>query len=157
VTYTVCHIDTINSPDDGHMAARNMWRIEINIHEKEMCFMLVIYKDYTEMHGQQNMKIKSCLISNFMHKILIYLHIIRLLKSSTCFENYPALLQEVYVITVYIQPLVSSLSSGDSLLHWLRKSSLLTAAQDSHMQRVTIREAAYIQLRRRHPENARNM
>ena len=27
-------IDTINSPDDGHMAARNMQRIEINIHEK---------------------------------------------------------------------------------------------------------------------------
>jgi len=24
VTYTRCHIDTINSPYDGHMAARNM-------------------------------------------------------------------------------------------------------------------------------------
>jgi len=24
VTYTRCHIDTINSPDDGHIAARNM-------------------------------------------------------------------------------------------------------------------------------------
>jgi len=24
VTYTRCRIDTINSPDDGHMAARNM-------------------------------------------------------------------------------------------------------------------------------------
>ena len=24
VTYTRCGIDTINSPDDGHMAARNM-------------------------------------------------------------------------------------------------------------------------------------
>ena len=23
-----------NSPDDGHMAARNMYRIEINVHEK---------------------------------------------------------------------------------------------------------------------------
>ena len=34
VTCTRCHIDTINSPDDGHMAARIMWRIEINIHEK---------------------------------------------------------------------------------------------------------------------------
>ena len=37
VTYTKCRIDTINSPDDGHMAARNMYRIEINIHEKELC------------------------------------------------------------------------------------------------------------------------
>ena len=40
-------------------------------------------------------------------------------------------------------------------------SSFLTAAQDSHLQRVTIPEAAYIQLPRRPPEdeqgNARNM
>jgi len=39
--------------------------------------------------------------------------------------------------------------------------SFLTGAQDSHLQRVTIREAAYIQLRSRPPEdeqgNARNM
>ena len=49
-----------------------------------------------------------CLISNFMHKILIYLHIIHSLKSSTCFEHYPAHLQ-VYVVIVYMQPLVLSL------------------------------------------------
>jgi len=30
---------------------------EINIHEKELCVKLVIYKDYTEMHGQQNTKL----------------------------------------------------------------------------------------------------
>ena len=30
-----------NSPDDGHMAARNMYRMEI-------------YKDHTRMRGQQN-------------------------------------------------------------------------------------------------------
>ena len=40
VTYTRCHIDTINSPDDGRMATRNMYRIEINIHEKEFNFNL---------------------------------------------------------------------------------------------------------------------
>jgi hypothetical protein len=45
VTYTECRIDTINSPDDGHMAARNIQRTEINIHEKELCIKLVIYKD----------------------------------------------------------------------------------------------------------------
>ena len=56
VTYTKCRTDTISSHDDGHMAARNMWRIEINIHEKELCVKLVIYKDYTEIHGQQNVK-----------------------------------------------------------------------------------------------------
>ena len=27
------------------MAARNMYRIEMNIHEKELCVRLVIYKD----------------------------------------------------------------------------------------------------------------
>ena len=97
-----------------------------------------------------------------MHKILIYLHIIHLLKSSTYFEHYSAHLQEDYVVIVYMQPLVSSLSAGDCLVHWLRKkSSFLTGAQDSHLQSVMIPEAAYIQLRRRPPEdeqiNARNM
>ena len=62
---------------------------------------------------------------------------------------------------VYMQPLVSSLSVGDCPVHLLRKSSFLTGAQDSHLQTVTIPEPAYIQLRRRPPEdeegNARNM
>ena len=31
VAYIRCGIDTVDSPDDEHMAARNMWRIEINI------------------------------------------------------------------------------------------------------------------------------
>jgi hypothetical protein len=56
MTYIRCRFDTINSPDDGHMAARNMKRIEINIHEKELWVKLVSYKDYTEMHGQRNTK-----------------------------------------------------------------------------------------------------
>jgi hypothetical protein len=97
-----------------------------------------------------------------MHKILIYLHIIHLLKSPTCFEHYPAHLQEVYVIIVYMHPLVSSLSAGDCFMHRLRKNcSFLTGAQDSHLQRVTIPEATYIQLRRKPPEdeqgNAQNL
>ena len=54
-------------------------------------------------------------------KEVIYLHIIHLLKSSTCFEHYAAHLQEVYVVIVYMQPLVSSLSTGDCLVHRLRK------------------------------------
>ena len=94
-----------------------------------------------------------------MHKILIYLRIIPLLKSSTCFGHCPAHLQEVNVVIVYMQPLVSSLSAGDCPVHRLRKN--LTGAQDIHLQRVTMPEAAYIQLRRRPPEdeqgNARNM
>jgi len=88
-----------------------------------------------------------------MHKILIYLHIIQLLKSSTCFEYCPAHLHEVYVVIVYMQPLVSLLSAGDCPVHRLKKSSFLTGAQDSRLQTVTIPEAAYIQLRRRPPED----
>jgi hypothetical protein len=38
------------------MPDRNTYRIEIYMHEKELCVKLVIYKDYTEMHGQQNIK-----------------------------------------------------------------------------------------------------
>jgi hypothetical protein len=85
-----------------------------------------------------------------------------LLKFSTCFEHYPAHFQEVYVVTVHVQPVVSSLSAGDCPVHRLIKNcSFLTGAQDSHLQRVRIPEVAYIQLRRIPPEddrsNARNM
>ena len=51
-------------------------------------------------------KIGNIFVTNLMHKILVYLHIIHLLKSSTCFEHYPAHLREVYVVIVYMQPLV---------------------------------------------------
>jgi len=88
-----------------------------------------------------------------MHKILIYLYMICLLKSSTCFKHYPAHLQEVHVVIVYMRPLVSPLSAGDCPVHRLRKSSFSTGEQDSHLQRVTIPEAAYIQLRRGPPED----
>ena len=57
VTNTRCRSNAINSPDEGHMAARNMYRIEINIHEKKLCVKLVICQDYSEMlHGQQNIQ-----------------------------------------------------------------------------------------------------
>jgi hypothetical protein len=58
---------------------------------------------------------------------------------------------------VCMQPLVSSLSAGDSLVHRLGKSSFLTGAQDSHLQRVTIPEAAYIPLRSGSPEEEQGM
>ena len=61
------------------------------------------------------------LISNLMHKILVYLHVMDLLNSSTCSEHYPAHHQEVYVVIVYMQPLVSSLSAGDCPMHRLRR------------------------------------
>jgi len=46
-----------------------------------------------------------------------------------------------------VQPLVSSLSAGDCLVHQL------TGVQDSHLQRVTVPEATYTQLRRRAAED----
>jgi hypothetical protein len=94
-----------------------------------------------------------------MHKILIYLYIIYLLKSSTCFGHCPAQIQEIYIVILYMEPVVLSLSAGDCPVH--RLSSFLTSAQDSHLQTVTIPEALYIQLRCRPPEdeqgNVRNM
>jgi len=49
------------------------------------------------------------------------------------FRAYPAHLQEVHVVIVFMQSLVSSLSAGDCPVHRLRKncSSFLTGAQDS--------------------------
>jgi hypothetical protein len=35
--HTTCRIDTINSPDDEHMSARNMQRFGINIYEIKNC------------------------------------------------------------------------------------------------------------------------
>jgi hypothetical protein len=74
-----------------------------------------------------------------MHKILIYLYIIHLLNSSTCFEHYPAHLQEVYVVIVYVQPLISSLSAGDCPVHRLRKNWLhVSSINPAHLQEVHV-------------------
>jgi hypothetical protein len=54
VTYIRC-IDTINSPDDGHMAVQNMQRIEINIHEKNCAsgwlLTKIITRNYSNNEG----------------------------------------------------------------------------------------------------------
>jgi len=45
--------------------------------KKEMCVKLVIYKNYTEMHGQQNIKkVNNCpqVITNFMQKQAMKAH-----------------------------------------------------------------------------------
>jgi hypothetical protein len=70
-------------------------------------------------------------------------------------------LQEVYIVIVYNLCCRHSLQVT-VFLHRLRKNSFLTGVQDStDLQTVAIPEAAYIQLRRRPPEdeqgNARNM
>jgi len=58
------------------------------------------------------------------------------LNSSTCFEHNPLIIRRSTQI-VHMQPPVSSLSASD------RPS--LAVAQDGHLQRVTIPEAAYVQ------------
>jgi hypothetical protein len=62
-----------------------------------------------------------------------YLHIIHLLKSSICFEHYPAHLKEVYVVIVCMQPLVSSLSAGNYLVHRLRKKKKALCITSTHI------------------------
>jgi hypothetical protein len=82
-------------------------------------FRTILTENFYCLPTQHSLNNLGC-ISNLMHKILIYLHIIYLLKSSTCFEHYPAHLQEVYVVIAYMKPLVSSLSAGDCPVHRLR-------------------------------------
>ena len=90
-----------------------------------LCVVILIKGHHLSSSGKLRNTFYENFISNLMHKIIVYLHIIHLLKSSTCFEHYPAYLQEVYVVIVYIQPLVSSLSAGDCLVHRLRKNFFL--------------------------------
>jgi len=47
VTYTRCRTDTINSPDNGHMAARNMQRMEIWCDIFINCNLVVTRWQYT--------------------------------------------------------------------------------------------------------------
>ena len=47
LTYTRYRVDTVNSADDGHMVARNMYRIEINITWKICASSWFILKDVT--------------------------------------------------------------------------------------------------------------
>jgi len=44
MTNTKCRIDTVISPDDGHIVARNMLRKEINILRKIVHHIGFIYK-----------------------------------------------------------------------------------------------------------------
>ena len=86
-------------------------------------------------------------------KILIYLRIIHVLKSCTCFEHCPVHLQEVHVVIVHMQPLVSSLSADDCLVHRLRMKFFLNRCTGqspaenypAHLQEVYV-VIVYIQL-----------
>ena len=69
------------------------------------------------------------------------------------FQAYPAHLQEVHVVIVYMQHLVSSLSAGDYLVHRLRTCFLTGAPADSDNTTGCI----YTQLRRGPPDDELGM
>jgi hypothetical protein len=66
VISTRCCIDTIDSPDDEHWVARNMYRSEINTLKK--CVKFVINTNCTEMHSQQN--VTHC---NIVFSLLVWI------------------------------------------------------------------------------------
>ena len=55
MTNTKCSKNTIVSPDDGPIVARNMWRLK-NVVRINCTPSWLYLHDYTEMHGQQNME-----------------------------------------------------------------------------------------------------
>ena len=62
VTNTKCHIDTVVSPDDGHIVARNMQRKEINILRKIVQQVGFIYKITHVVMLQQHVSVTAVTI-----------------------------------------------------------------------------------------------
>jgi len=60
-----------NSPDNGHLAARNMYRIQVNIHEK-LCVKLVVYRG---VYLSLPFLLCSALESRIYLSIYIYIYI----------------------------------------------------------------------------------
>jgi hypothetical protein len=123
VTYTRYRIDTIESPDDEHLNARNMQRIEINIHKKELCAKLVIKENYNLMHGQSNINISltSTTWMNHLRLNVSYIFSSSTSRTSKKFGEYWTLLgPEILSYTCYLKinhiimlPLVSCGSELD--------------------------------------------
>ena len=55
------------------MAARNMQRIEINIHEEELCVKLVIYKDCLNDHSLCHLSPSVDLYGNRIRELFNYI------------------------------------------------------------------------------------
>jgi hypothetical protein len=58
ITSTKCRKNTVVAPDDGPIVAQNMQRL-INILRVNCAASLFYLQDYTQMHGQENIKIKQ--------------------------------------------------------------------------------------------------
>ena len=63
ITRTKCHINTVVSPEDGHIVTQNML-ILINILRINCAPNWFYLQDYTGMHGQQDRKFKLCMVTN---------------------------------------------------------------------------------------------
>jgi hypothetical protein len=76
-------------------------------------------------------------------------------------QNSYLFVHNTFIKILYMFRALPSSSSGGLRRNCILYGSFLTGAQYSHLRRVTIPEAAYIQLRRKPPEheqgNARNM
>ena len=68
MTSTKCHINTVVSPDDGHVVARNMYRLikvlRVNILSINCAPSWLYLQDYAGMHGQQNVKFDTTPLCN---------------------------------------------------------------------------------------------
>ena len=99
VIYIRWCIDTIDSPDDEHWVARNMYRSEINTLKK--CVKLVINTNCTEMHGQQNIKLFSvCYCTRLSSRDVLVGIVIRLWAGQQRFDyQQPMSFTEYYTPT----------------------------------------------------------
>ena len=138
-----------------------------------MCIKLEINQGYLSLsalhvsgdvfaHHKEHLTVFTVILVDLQldAKILVYLHIIHSLKSSTFFEHYPAHLQEIYVVIVYMQRLVCNAKQARQIYQY-EKIKIKLYRNTAAIWYNTIPEAAYIQLWRRPPEdeqgNARNM
>jgi len=54
ITSTNCRINTVVSPDDGHIVARNMYRKEIKHTKKNCAPSFFLFTRLYRMHGKKN-------------------------------------------------------------------------------------------------------
>ena len=128
VINTKCRIDTVISPDDGHIVARNMYRKEINILRKTVHQFGFIYKiiqgrrstkhkkptatvnTFTSKHHSNSTNTNSYSqhtnkTTNEMQQSIVKFIALSYRYCSTCFGHYNAHHQEP--VKLPLQPLVS--------------------------------------------------
>jgi len=59
VTNTKCRIDTVISPDDGHIVARNILRKEMNILRKIVHQVGFIYKETSSQYSSSSPHVRT--------------------------------------------------------------------------------------------------